>query len=264
MKNEMPPHSQLALREITLCAATSVNVPATVRALEISLEQIDFAGCKLFTDKPLKLKNSNIEIVVIPRIKSSAEYSAFILSKMVDHIETQHCLVTQWDGYVLNPRRWQDDFLKYDYIGARWPQFTDHHSVGNGGFSLRSRRLMELCRHSSFQSAHPEDVAIGRCNRSWLEKQGMRFATGAIADLFSAERVGDVSQSFGFHGVFNMPRIMDGEAFWDMYRNLEDRQSVRHDFFVILKAVGMNTNGFWRACRMVADRIEYAFYSARS
>ena len=42
-----------ALPQVTLCAATSVNVKATLRALEASLAQVDFAICKLFTDAPV-------------------------------------------------------------------------------------------------------------------------------------------------------------------------------------------------------------------
>ena len=48
------PSKQLALPQVTLCAATSVNVKATLRALEVSLAQIDFGACKLFTDAPVK------------------------------------------------------------------------------------------------------------------------------------------------------------------------------------------------------------------
>ena len=44
------------------------------------------------------------------------------------------------------------DFLKWDYIGAPWPlsyeafvdPFGRHIRVGNGGFSLRSRKFLEV------------------------------------------------------------------------------------------------------------------------
>jgi hypothetical protein len=68
---------------------------------------------------------------------------------------------------VFDAARWRDAFLEYDYIGASWLQFDD----GNGGFSLRTRRLMELCRDPAFVPVHPEDLAIGRTNRAWLESQ---------------------------------------------------------------------------------------------
>lgn len=248
--------ARLALPQVTLCAAASVNVQATLCALEACLAQIDFAACKLFTDASIKSDHPGIELVPIGRLSSSADYSDFLLSHMVDHVGTSHCLVVQWDGHVLDATRWRPDFLDYDYIGASWPQFGDGHDVGNGGFSLRSRGLMEACRAPQFHGGHPEDVAICRTNRPWLEGRGMRFAPRELADLFSAERAGDMGISFGYHGVFNMPRAIGVEAFWHIYRGLDDLGTVRHDFLSILKDMGREPGGFRRMIRMLADRLK--------
>ena len=135
-------------------------------------------------------------------------------------------------------------------------EFDDGHDVGNGGFSLRSERLMEACRDPGFKGMHPEDVAIGRINRDWLEGRGLRFAPANLADLFSAERAGDLARSFGYHGVFNMPRAIGVEAFWQAYRELDDRGTVRHDFFSILKDVGHGSGGLSRIGRMIVDHFQ--------
>ena len=246
--------ARLELPQVTVCAATSVNVKATMRALEACLAQVDFAACKLFTDAPAE--HPDISVVPIPRLNSAAAYSDFMLSQLVDHVETSHCLVVQWDGHVIDAKRWRPEFLDYDYIGASWPQFNDDHDVGNGGFSLRSRRLMEACREGQFQPFHPEDIAIGRANRSWLEERGMRFAPRALADLFATERSGVLEDSFGYHGVWNMPRALGVEAFWRIYCDLDDRATVRHDFVSILKDVGQGLGGSWRAARMIFDRLK--------
>ena len=256
------PAERLALPQVTLCAASSVNVEATLRALEASVAQIDFAACKLFTDAPIKPGHPAISIVPISRLASSVAYSEFLLSQMVDHVDTSHCLVAQWDGYVLDAARWQPEFLNYDYIGASWPQFDDGHDVGNGGFSLRSRRLMEACRDPQFKALHPEDIAIGRTNRSWLEGRGMRFAASELADLFATERRGDLQTSFGYHGVWNMPRAIGIEAFWRVYRELDDRSTVGHDFSSILNDVRHGRGGQLRMARMIADHIKYRFGKA--
>jgi len=248
------PSSRLALPQVTLCAASSVNVAATVRALEASLAQIDFAQCKLFTDNPIRPDHPGITVVPIPRLTSSLAYSHFLLSQMVDHIDTLHCLIVQWDGHVLDATRWRSVFLDYDYIGARWPQFGDAHDVGNGGFSLRSRRLMKACGEAGFHPHHPEDVAIGRINREWLESKGMRFAPSAIADLFSTERAGDLSASFGYHGAWLMPRAIGVEAFWNLYHDLDDRGTIRHDFVYILKQIRKGRGGWQRVLRMFLDQ----------
>jgi hypothetical protein len=244
---------RLHLPEVTLCAATSVNVKATVRAMEASLAQVDFAACKLFTDADVRPRDPRIRIIPIPRIRSAAAYSDFMLLHMVDHIDTSHCLVVQWDGFVTDARRWRPTFLDYDYIGAGWPQFDDGYDVGNGGFSLRSRRLMEAFHNPDFQARHPEDVAIGRINRPWLEGRGLHFAPRSLADDFSAERAGDPERSFGFHGVWHMPHIMGATPFWDIYRDLDDRSTVRHDFSSIMKAMGREPGSLGRIGRMTLD-----------
>ncbi|MCW6531249.1 hypothetical protein NED98_13440 [Sphingomonas sp. MMSM20] len=252
----MPAGERLALSQVTLCAAASVNVAATIRALEVSLAQIDFAACKLFTHLSVNPGHPGITVVPIQPLTSSEAYSNFVLSQMVGHIETTHCLVAQWDGHVIDARRWRPDFLDYDYIGASWPQFDDGHDVGNGGFSLRSRRLMEACRKAEFCRSHPEDLAIGRKNRLWLERQGMRFAPRAVADIFAAERVGDARVTFGYHGVWNMPRAIGTDAFWQVYRELDDRGTVRHDLASIVKDVSRGSNGIGRAIRMIFDYLD--------
>ncbi len=252
------PASRLFLPQVTLCAASSVNVAATVRALEFSLAQVEFGACLLFTDASIAPVRPEITVVPIAPITSAAAYSDFLLSRMVDHVETSHCLITQWDGHVLDAGRWRSDFLDYDYIGASWPQFTDGHDVGNGGFSLRSRRLMETCRHPDFGASHPEDIAIGRRNRDWLDSRGIRFPHRTLADRFSAERAGDPGASFGYHGVWHMIRAIGVEAFWDVYRGLDDRSTVRHDFATILKQVRQGQGGNGRTMRLIADRVRHA------
>ncbi|MDX3901025.1 MAG: DUF5672 family protein [Sphingobium sp.] len=246
--------SRLSLPQVTLCAVSCVNVAATIRAMERSLAQIDFAAARLLTDAPLP-PHPAIEILPIPRISSSRAYSDFILRDLLDYIDTSHCLIVQWDGHVIDATRWTPDFLNQDYIGARWPQVSDDYNVGNGGFSLRSRRLMHLCRDPAFWRQHPEDVAIGRINRPWLEEQGLSFATPALADLFSTERAGDLSCSFGYHGAWLMPQAIGVPAFWALYPGLDDRSTIRHDFPAILKQIGRGRGGWARAARLIRDRI---------
>ncbi|KEZ19248.1 hypothetical protein CP98_02160 [Sphingobium yanoikuyae] len=246
--------TRLSLPQVTLCAATSVNVSATIRALEVSLSQIDFAACKLFTDAMVRPEHPAITVIPIDRMTSSQAYSDFVLTQMVDHIETSHCLIAQWDGHVLDASRWRPDFLDYDYIGASWPQFGDGHDVGNGGFSLRSHILMETCRDPSFLRHHPEDVAIGRMNRLLLEERGMRFAPRTLADIFSSERAGNLSEAFGYHGSWHMPNVIGIEEFWMLYCELDDRSTIRHDLANIMKQMWTGHGGLMRVFRLFMDQ----------
>lgn len=257
MARSMTPNTRLHLPQVTLCAITSVNVAATVRALEASAAQVDFAQILLLTDAQLHLLHPAITLVPIAPLRSSAAYSDFLLTHLVDHVHTSHCMIAQWDGHPLDARRWDPTFLNYDYIGASWPQFDDGHDVGNGGFSLRSRRLMDLCRAPEFVLDHPEDVAVARTNRNWLEGQGMRFASRALADAFAAERAGDLAASFGYHGAFNMPRALGTQAFWQIYHELDELSSIHHDFMLILRYVARGPGGLNRARRMIVDHLRH-------
>lgn len=255
---------RLRLPQVTLCAVTSTNVRATSWALERSLEHIDFGTCKLLTDAKVLPSHQSIEVVPIEPLISSAAYSDFMLSRLVDFVDTPYCLVAQWDGHVVNAEHWRPEFLEYDYIGASWPQFGDGHDVGNGGFSLRSRRLMKLCRDPAFVPCHPEDVAIARTNRIWLENQGVRFAPRELADLFAAERFGDPKAAFGYHGVWNMPRAIGLDNYWQAYLSLDELGTIRHDFGTLLRAVGGGRGGVRRMARMLADRMSIQMHRSRT
>lgn len=247
-----PGDTPLHMPDVTLCAVSCVNIEATFKAMEASMRNIRFGACKLLTDVPVVSSNPAIEIVSIAPLRSSQDYSAFVLQQLPDHVSTSHCLIVQWDGHVLDARRWRPEFLEYDYIGAPWPQFGDGHDVGNGGFSLRSRRLMEACRAPGFHTMHPEDVAICRRNRSWLEARGMRFAGSDLAGRFATERSGNLNLSFGYHGVFNMPKAVGQADFWKIYLSLDDRKTVYHDFAIIVRDILPARGGVPRAALMAA------------
>ncbi len=248
----------LYLPQVTLIAVTSVNVMATIQALQASLSKVKFGACKLLTDANPKGNLDGIELVPIARLGSANAYSKAILTQLADHVTTSHCLIVQWDGHVIDAGRWRPDFLEYDYIGASWPQFTDGHNVGNGGFSLRSRRLLEICRSPGFDSSHAEDLAIGRVNRDWLEQRGFRFAPSALADIFSAERASDPRATFGYHGVWHMPHLLGIENFWKLYRKLDDRNTIQHDFGTLLRQLFVGRGGVGRIFRLLLDRANNA------
>ena len=246
---------RLALPQVTLVALTSVNVTATVAALETCMAHVAFGAARLITDQAPASLPDGLEWVRSDPFDSAAAYSSFVLERLADHVVTSHCLLVQWDGHVLHPDRWQPEFLEYDYIGASWPQFGDGLDVGNGGFSLRSRALLEACRAPEFRPSHPEDLAIGRHNRALLEAQGLRFAPRALADTFSAERSGDPASSFGYHGVWHMPRVIGREAFWQIYSGLDERTSAQYDFRSLLWQMLRGRGGMSRAITLIRDQL---------
>ena len=245
--------ARVALPTVTLCAAASVNVVPTLEALRVSLEQVEFAECLFFTDEAVVHADHRIRIVPIARLDSSRAYSEFLLKQLSDHIRTQHCLIVQWDGFVLDAGRWDPEFLRYDYIGAPWPQFHDGHDVGNGGFSLRSCKLLEACHDPRFRNEHPEDVAICRVNRDLLEREhGLRFADRSTAQRFAFERT-EPRSAFGFHGLFNVIPALGAERFWAMYSSLDDRRTAFVDYGLLLRQLGSGRNPLRRRLRLTLD-----------
>lgn len=214
---------RLDLPEITLFAASSKALPATTLALRKCLAQLRPADAILFSDaQPTPEGADGFRFVRTDRMESREDYSNFILKELVNHISTDFVLCVQWDGYVLNAQNWSDDFLGVDYVGAPWPQFDDGHAVGNGGFSLRSRRLLEACADTRLGRNEVEDVAICRDARPWLESDyGIRFADRDLACRFSYERTASRGDEFGFHGVFNMMDIMPRSEYREIVESLE-------------------------------------------
>lgn len=194
------------LGDVTLVAVTSVAIEATVDALRKSMAQADFRRVLLLSDRPPNIAIDGIEWIAIAPLRTRKDYSRFMLQDLCDHIASSHALCVQWDGFVLNGSAWRQEFLDYDYIGAVWPHFTDEFRVGNGGFSLRSRRLLEECTSLPFDERQAEDVLISRVHRQRLEHAGIRFAPEEVAANFAYERTASRGNEFGFHGAFNLVR----------------------------------------------------------
>src|SRR5688572_15957019 len=128
------------LPEVTMVAVACNRIGETISALLKSLQQITPARTILFTDTDLN-ELPGIEVIKIEKLDWRG-YNEFIIKELFSYIKTDYVLVTQWDGYVLNGDCWTDEFYKWDFIGAKW-LYKDSRNVGNGGFSLRSRKLQK-------------------------------------------------------------------------------------------------------------------------
>lgn len=192
------------LQSVTLLVVDCQNYKGAVDAIKKSMEHCEFASVKLLTD--INIKVDGVDVVKIDPIKSKEEYSDFIIKKLNYFFQTEYVLVCQHDGYVLDGDCWDDEFLKYDYIGAPW-LYIDGKNVGNGGFSLRSKKLQHALATDDFISAtDPEDQAIGRLYRDYLiKKYDVSFAPEDLADKFSYELRQPAHPTFGFHGKFHEP-----------------------------------------------------------
>lgn len=198
----------LSLPQVTLVCVDTRLPQLALDAMLRCMKVCQFGNAVLFTapDHGLTSLPDGLRVEVVTHIHSVEAYSYFLLREIGQHISTSHHLIVQWDGFVIDPSMWRADFLACDYIGAVWPQYRDAYRVGNGGFSLRSRKLLDAMATPGFVITHPEDVCISRLNRPTLEREfGIRFADEALAHQFAFERSRQSPSSFGFHGLANLP-----------------------------------------------------------
>jgi len=193
------PASATQIRDTTLVCVDCRYHALAADALSRVLERCRFERALFFTDADVRLPG--VERVRIAPIASIQAYSHFILKELDRYIETGFALVMQYDGYVLNGACWSSAFQHYDYVGAPW-KYADGMTVGNGGFSLRSKRLLRALQDPEIAPLNPEDIAICRTYRPLLEKRhGIRFAPPEVAARFSFESLPPPGPTFGFHGI---------------------------------------------------------------
>lgn len=214
------------LPTVTLVCVTGIDIENAIFALSKSISNLEFSAVKLIGPSAPKFLPNGIQFEKAhnSQLNSIDAYSHYVLYDLWRHVETEHCLVIQADGFVINPTHWTDEFLKYDYIGAPWlisesayiDPFGNHQRVGNGGFSLRSRKLLTAPQHidipwdvnSNDFYRHmnvgllSEDGNICVHNRHLFEKHGCVFAPLEVACRFSIEnRLPEHKglKPFGFH-----------------------------------------------------------------
>lgn len=246
----------LELSGVTLCCVDTRNHALALRALVKSQQAIRFGRTLLLTDAmPGGVAvPAAIEIVAIRDIPSRDAYSEFVLKSLLRCIETPHVLLVQWDGYVVNPAAWDPAFLECDYIGAKWFWADAGERVGNGGFSLRSRKLLEALQDPRIQLVDNEDVTIGRVFRPLLETEhGIRFADEALADRFSFEAAYPIGKPFGFHGLFNFCRTVPPAEIAALAPGFSD--AIARSPQLAQLARNCNALGMWDAVAAISRRM---------
>lgn len=195
---------RLHLPQVTMVAITDRDHGKTIEAIIKSLKHIQPARTILFSD--VYLESEWFENILIDPLRSAKKYNEFVTWKLGHYIDTSHILLVQYDGYVLDPSAWSDEFLEYDYIGAPWT-YTDDRNVGNGGFSMRSKKLHDILATDPFITVgSPEDEIICRLFRGYLETHhGIKYAPEALAHRFSFEMHRPLQKTFGFHNKFHQP-----------------------------------------------------------
>ena len=161
----------LKLPDVTLVAIDTIEPQLTALALRDTLAQVEPASVVILSDTSIPYKlNHSYRLYLQPQKLNLEKVCRMRWYGVARHITTSHILFIEWDGWVINADSWTDDFLQYDYIGAPWP-WHNANRVGNGGFSLRSVKLLNLLHDHPdyFLFNMPEDATICRNYRCQLE-----------------------------------------------------------------------------------------------
>jgi hypothetical protein len=205
------------------------------KILSICNNFLNFKKIKILnaSNECYKFNRNNLEIIKIEPL-NQREYNKFCVKELIKYVDTDFVLIFQTDGFIINPELWNDNFLNYDYIGAPWPDNMNSR-VGNGGFSLRSKKFLEVTSKLEYIDGiglsggefTPEDHLNCRYNYNYLIEKNIKFAPIEVAIKFSFEQKikefpnWDNTMSLGFHGLF--------QSGWD---NDEFRTQLKEKFFI--------------------------------
>ena len=197
-------HNKLQLPQVTLVAMTSIKVWETIRALSYSMQGVDYGEVVLISHRRPFFLPKGITYKHTSKLTDIDCFNYKMVYELGDYIETPFAMIVHYDGFVVHPESWRDEFLHYDYIGSPWPMpkpgtkhcYHDIHGnlcrVGNS-VSLRSKRLMEFPRQAGLpwerdeDGFYNEDIFICCTNKHRFEEAGMEFAPIDVAKYFAHE-----------------------------------------------------------------------------
>src|SRR5690348_15185036 len=100
---------KLSLPSVTLITVASQDIDQTNLALLHSAEKIDFGAIKMLSSALPISRDNRVTYVPIPQIDRLG-YQRFMTNSLNAHVHTEHCLIIQADGFILDPTRWDPRF----------------------------------------------------------------------------------------------------------------------------------------------------------
>ena len=204
------------LTDVTLLAYSSHDVDATILSLTKCMNKIDFGEVKLLSHERPDNLPVGITYEFAPLINSFDDYSAYMFLELGKHVSTSHTLIVQHDSCISHPELWKDEWLEYDYAGAPWPIVENNYltdggdrvRVGNGGFSLRSKKILDAPKNLGLQleerqGFYNEDGNCTIYHRDKMLNYGIKYMPLEEACIFAHEN--DVpenvhiKETFGYH-----------------------------------------------------------------
>jgi hypothetical protein len=202
----------LDLSNTTLLFVETRAHKITERVIADCLAKADFGDVVLFTDKPDLIRfdpDRRARTILCEDFPNKKLAGRFYYCEAMQEVTTDFALMLEWDAGIYDVSKWRPEFMAYDYIGAPWKlRPGDPHDVGNGGFTLMSKRLgHRLCMDRRLHPVYT-DMDVCRLARARLEPEGFTWASADLAGKFSWELLPRDPEHFGFHGAFNWPTVL--------------------------------------------------------
>lgn len=131
-------------------------------------------------------------------------FNVWLVREFPRYLVCDYCLTIHRDGFILNPNKWEDLFLKYDYVGAPWDRVRNG---GNGGFCLFSKKFANWYSRHPFpmENKVPHDNYVCETLMGTAIASGFKYAPLEVCARFSLECHVDgiprtLADVFGFHG----------------------------------------------------------------
>lgn len=219
----------VGLPDVTLVMIETREHELASLAIDDCLAKAMFGDVLIFTDKPEFFKGQG-RIEHVPDWPEKIGWSRHTWQGVSPHLKTSHALCIQWDSWIIDPDMWRTENLRYDYIGAPW-WHKDGKNVGNGGFSLRSTRLMRYLRlhRDKFPCTTAlDDDQLCRQYRPALQELGFEWAPEKVAADFAFECVRDkTAHHFGFHACFNFGIVLDHGRLLERARIMQKSEYIK-------------------------------------
>lgn len=205
----------LELPDVTLVLIETRQHDLAELALKDCERKVSFGDVLVFTDRVSQFQRADRRVIPVSDWDTKLGWSKCFWMDVPLHVRTSHALCIQWDSWVVDTSAWQDCFLQYDFVGAPW-WYQDGLNVGNGGFCLRSSRMMRYIR--KHRGSYPvvtdlDDDLFCRRYRPGLQAVGFEWAPEPIAQAFAFEivRPNKDQKHFGFHAVYNFNYGCEGD-----------------------------------------------------
>lgn len=205
----------MKLPEVSLVVVETICHELAQATVDDFLAKVEPKEVLIFTDRPDKLSVNGATARTIPNWDNKNVHGMFCNSGIAEYVNTPAVLFVEWDAGICDAAMWDNSWLQFDYLGSPWWYTDGSPNVGNGGFSLRSKRLIDFLAQNTTKYPVRTDNELCRDFGPKIIADGnFNWAPVPIANDFAFEGFGrlglpDTLLHFGFHWCVNWRFVLE-------------------------------------------------------